>query len=93
MPNVERIFDILIDIAGGLFAAGVVLLVVDAVTGFRFIERFRKVGETLGTVNKGVWILIAVIVVATIIVRGLAAPSHDPNCHVFQERDGQEVVC
>jgi hypothetical protein len=93
MSNVDHIFDILIYLAAGIFVAGWICIIIDALSGFRIFERLPRLAASLGTVQKGVWILLAVVFVLIVFGRGWPMVRYDPDCRVLQTRDGQEVVC
>jgi len=63
----DLIFDYLFWTAGGIFVFGWILVIVDAISGFRIIEKLPRVGEILGVAQTGVWAVIATFAVYALI--------------------------
>jgi hypothetical protein len=53
--------------AVGIFAAGLLLLIVDVLSGHRFIEKYPFIGEALEKAGKPIWVLIGIFVLGAMI--------------------------
>lgn len=62
------LLDILIYVAATTFVVGWLVVILDAITGFRLIERIpTRMGEAFGAIHNGAFIAIAVILAAGLI--------------------------
>lgn len=64
------IFDILVIIAGTTFVLGWLLVIADAIGGFRLIENLpTRIVDTFGSIHDAAWVSIGLVLLALAVVR------------------------
>jgi cellobiose-specific phosphotransferase system component IIC len=64
------LLEVLIDVAATTFVVGWLVVILDAVTGFKLIERIpSRIVDGFGAIHNGVFVVIAVILSASLIWR------------------------
>ena len=69
MKNAELLLAILIYVAASVWAVGFLLVVADALTGFRLIEKMPRLVDILGGTQKWVWLSIGAVLVLEILIK------------------------
>ena len=64
------VFDILLYVVGGLFLLGWSIIILDAISGFRLIEKFPKsVMSAFYKAHNWAWFAVGIVLLAMVIVK------------------------